>query len=483
MMGSKAPAPKLFVSFDLDSRVPPHHVLRRLAEAVDFAFVRELARPYYSHTGQPSVDPVVLFKLSLLGYLFGIISERRLCEEASLNLAWRWFLNYELDEAIPDHSVLTKARARFGIKVYEEFFRKVVRMCEESGLIQGKTVFVDSTLVAANASRRSLRSRSLLKGLGSARAYVHKVWHENPAQLSEEDGVQRSRPGRGLVNRETVSRTDPEAQMVSRRGQSRQLAHKAHLTVDGGAGRVVTAVEVRPATEGDGQAVGRMLDRHRQAVGRAAGELVADSGYTTDKAQEDCAERGVQAVLASIQRGGRRGVFPNQAFKYDEASDHYLCPAGEVLRRTSEQRDRQTTVYVAAASACAACPLKPSCAPGKQGRRVVRRWNQALWEQNANYAKSRRGRRLLRRRAAVAEPVIGDLKMKQGLARAQFRGRQNLQIQVLLTAAAYNLKLLAGRRPVPQSGWAALAAPTPLTSVSRLLAAFQRPPSYAPGFA
>src|ERR671934_2959342 len=119
MMGSKAPEPKLYVSFDLDSQIPRTHILRRLDEAVDFSFVRELARPYYSHTGQPSVDPVVLFKLSLLGYLFGVVSERQLCQDASLNLAWRWFLGYELDEAIPNHSVLSKARRRFGVKVYE----------------------------------------------------------------------------------------------------------------------------------------------------------------------------------------------------------------------------------------------------------------------------------------------------------------------------------------------------------------------------
>jgi transposase len=130
MMGQKTAQPKLYYSFSLDEAVPRNHVVRRLVAAVDFSFVYGLVRRYYSHTGQPSVDPVVLFKLSLLGYLFNITSERRLCEEASLNLAWRWFLGYELDEPIPDHSVLSKARRRFGPVVYERFFRRIVQLCE-----------------------------------------------------------------------------------------------------------------------------------------------------------------------------------------------------------------------------------------------------------------------------------------------------------------------------------------------------------------
>jgi len=486
MMGSKTTAPKLYISFDLDAHVPPNHLVRRIADAVDFGFVRGLAQPFYSHTGQPSVDPVVLFKLTLLGYLYGVVSERRLCEEASLNLAWRWFLGYELEDAVPDHSVLTKARRRFGVQVYEQFFAQVVKLCEARGLIQGKTLFLDSTLIAANASRESVRARRLVTELGSARAYVHNVWHTNPGEpAADDDGVRRTRPGRGVANRDLVSRTDPEAQMVSRLGRPGQLAHKAHLTVDAGRARVVTAVEVRPATEGDGQATAALLDRHQQAVGRPIGELVADSGYTTEATQEACAERGVQPVLAPIQRSGRRGTFPSTDFGYVAERDHYVCPAGQVLRPRFRQRSR--TVYAAAAGTCAACPLKAQCAPGKKERHIIRRWNQAVWDRSTAFARSWRGRALLRRRGAVVEPRIGDLKTKHGLARAQFRGRQNLQIQVLLTAAALNLKALARWRPVPQSGWAAIPAPPSmgalLDSVRRALHHYRSGPSSKSVFA
>ena len=157
MMGTKSVEPKLYLNFSLDAAVPRNHIVRRLASAVDLGFVYGLVKKYYSTTGQPSVDPVVIFKLSLLGYLFNISSERRICEEARLNLAWRWFLGYELDEQIPDHSVLSKARKRYGVAVYERFFQQVVQMCEARGLVQGDVLFLDACV--ARKLRRSLVQR------------------------------------------------------------------------------------------------------------------------------------------------------------------------------------------------------------------------------------------------------------------------------------------------------------------------------------
>src|SRR6266508_2134118 len=159
MMGTKTPSSKLFYEFSLEERVPADHLLRRVGQAVDFSFVRRLTGRFYSHTGQPSVDPVVLFKMALLGYLYGIASERRLAAEIRLNLAYMWFLGYDLDETPPDHSVLSKARRRFGPTVYQAFFTEVVRQCERAGLVRGDTLYLDSTLVRANAALSSLGRR------------------------------------------------------------------------------------------------------------------------------------------------------------------------------------------------------------------------------------------------------------------------------------------------------------------------------------
>ena len=160
MMGQRDFETKLYYQLSLDQLVPQDHLLRRIAEAVDFSFVRPLCRPYYSHTGQPSVDPVVIFKMLLLGYLYGITSERRLAEEVRLHMGYRWFLGYDIDLPTPDHSVLSKARARFGSSVFEEFFRQSIELCRQAGLMEEGPVYVDSTLMRANASVDSLTRRA-----------------------------------------------------------------------------------------------------------------------------------------------------------------------------------------------------------------------------------------------------------------------------------------------------------------------------------
>ena len=297
MMGSKAVEPKLFLSFDLDAAVPPTHILRRIAEVVDFSFVRDLAKPYYSHTGQPSVDPVVLFKLWLLGYLFNIRSERRLCEEASLNLAWRWYLGYELDEPLPDHSVLTKARRRFGTRVYELFFRRIVQLCEERGLVQGDVLYLDSTLSDANAARDSLRSRALAKQLIPEPAqFVADIFAMNdplpePEKPREKGGTEPE-PGplqkKPALRRSLMSTTDPDAEIATRHNGRSRLVYKTQVMVDGGKASIITAVDVGAAGDSDASSVGKMLDKHQANLGRAPRELVGDSGYGSVDGFREC---------------------------------------------------------------------------------------------------------------------------------------------------------------------------------------------------
>ena len=180
MMGRKGSVGKLFYQFSLEERVPQDHLLRRVLAAVDFSFVRRMTERFYSHTGQPSIDPVVIFKMALLGYLYGITSERRLVEEIRLNLAYLWFIGYDLDESVPDHSVLSKARARFGPTVYQGFFKEIVRQCDQAGLVRGDKVYLDSTLVEADASLDSVGSRSLVSQLPDADEHVRKLWQDNP---------------------------------------------------------------------------------------------------------------------------------------------------------------------------------------------------------------------------------------------------------------------------------------------------------------
>ncbi len=174
MMGSKVYQEKMFYKFSLSKRMSEDHFLRKVAKVSDLSFVGKLVKPYYSYTGQPSIDPIVLFKIMLIGYFYGITSERRLAGEISLNMAFMWYLGYDLDESTPDHSVISKARARHGKEVFEQsldgypFFQKV---------------FVDSTIVKANASLKSLVSRQdLVEPKFSPKEYVERLFSENPVE-------------------------------------------------------------------------------------------------------------------------------------------------------------------------------------------------------------------------------------------------------------------------------------------------------------
>lgn len=483
MMGEKAVEPKLYLSFSLDAAVPGDHLVRRLADALDLSFVRGLARPYYSGTGRPSVDPLVLFKLSLLGYLFNITSERRLCEEAGLNLAWRWFLGYELDEPIPDHSVLSKARKRFGPPVYERFFKRVVAVCEQRGLVQGDVLFLDATLSKANASEKSFRSRALTQELSPPETFVAELWAVNEDEPAEELPPPREkrrggrppkadakwRQGKSITNSLNVSRTDPDAQMFHKFGQPATLSHKTHFGVDGGKAGVITAVGVAPSCEADSQVVGKMLDKHAAAVGRPVRELVGDRGYGSEAAQRACAARGVTGTLGMRTLANRHGSFNRDRFTYDADSDTFVCPNGQELVRFVENFQLRVSLYRPPRGTCRTCPFKAQCAPGVADRSVTRRWDADLWTTWTTHMQSRHARRMMRRRQEVSERAFADGKEKHGLARAQFRGRGKMRIQALLTATAMNLKKLVRFGPVAHAGMA-VAIPVVTEQTRRPLA-------------
>jgi transposase len=229
MMGTKDSEGKLFYQFSLEERVPEDHLLRRVLAVVDFSFVRRLTARFYSHTGQPSIDPVVIFKMALLSYLYGITSERRLVDEIRLNLVYLWFIGYDLDEAVSDHSVLSKARKRYGPTVYLAFFKEVVQQCERAGLIRGDKLFVDSTLVQANASLDSVGSRALVSQLPDIPAHVDRLWQDNSDPTSAEDSPADS-PADSPVGKPSSRRLSPVPSTPTAGPSAMQTAPSATLS-------------------------------------------------------------------------------------------------------------------------------------------------------------------------------------------------------------------------------------------------------------
>lgn len=291
MMGQRDFETKLYYQLSLERLVPPDHLLRRILAAVDFSFVRRLCRPYYSHTGQPSVDPVVIFKMLLIGYLYGITSERRLAQEVSLHLAYRWFCGYDFDMAAPDHSVLSKARARLGSDVFEEFFRQSIEFCRQVGLVEEGPVYVDSTLIRAGASMDSLtRRQDLVQPPLTVTEYLSRLDQESDETDDESssdsgsDGDAAPPSGQSQrlrTNQEFVSRTDPEATLVNRPEFGRHLAYKAHAAVAGKGGQVITAAVATTGATADEHLLAEVLWQHRRLSGLGVLEVVADAKYGT----------------------------------------------------------------------------------------------------------------------------------------------------------------------------------------------------------
>jgi transposase len=454
MLGQQDFDSKLYYyDLSLDGLVPEDHLLRRIAAGVDFSFVRSLCRPYYSHTGQPSVDPVVIFKMLLLGYLYGITSERRLAQEVSLHLGYRWFLGYDFDVPTPNHSVLSKARARFSAEVFESFFRRTIDLCREVGLLEEGPVYVDSTLIQASAAVDSLVWRDeLVQPPLSIAEYLNRLNTENdPAPAAAEPppprpdpAPERRRRGQEALprpNQVLQSRTDPEATLVNRPEFGRHLAYKAHVAVAGKRGQVITAAVATTGIEADEHLLAEVLWQHHRLSGLKLGEVVADAKYGTSFNFLYLGRLGLRAYIPLTRFGNmRKDIWGREHFQWLPDEDAYLCPAGQKLGRYAQIRGTQRVQYRAPKGSCAACPFREQCTPSGRERTIHRSWGQDFVDATAMLMAGPLGKQRLAERKAYIEGTFGLGKELHGLRRTRFRGRWRVQIQLWLTAAAMNIK-------------------------------------------
>lgn len=465
MMGKHHFTPKLYYDLSLDRLIPQDHLLRQISASIDFSFVYPSARPYYSHTGQPSVDPIVLFKTLLIGFLYGITSERRLIREIQVNMAYRWFLGYDLDETIPDHSVLSKARARFGMEIFEDFFKHSIEMCQKAGLLSEGPVYVDTTLVQAAASMDSLRERDeIIKPPLPPREYVNRLYTENdplpqedltpcPSQSSitrcstSEPEVppryRKKRPDghRRKANNELVSRTDPEATVVSRRGFDMHLAYKAHVAVAGAKGQVITAALATTGAKPDEHLLKEMIQYHSEMTNLPIEEVVADAKYGTMANYEFLDNTGITAFIPPRQRKhGPKGIWGGDHFRYLREQDIFLCPSGVPMKRFAHRASTRRISYRVPKGACKGCRFRGKCSPAGQDRTISRFFDQRLVDEAKERISSTKGHELLVQRKVRAEVVFAWAKELHGLRRTRFMGRWKVQIQLWLTAATINIK-------------------------------------------
>jgi len=305
MMGHQSPSqdPLFSVNVQLETRVRSDHPLRRVKDLIDFDFIYGEVADTYGENGNVSVRPPVILKLMLLLVMYNVRSERELMETLPERLDWLWFLGYTLDTEIPDHSVLSKARTRWGKEAFKHFFERIVFACVSAGLVDGTKIFMDSSFIDANASNRAIiDTHSLTR-------YLNEGYRKLEERLEEKE-VTEPRTDH-VVNRRYVSTTDPDASIVRQGRGGAKLEYKTHRAVDAGC-EIITAVEVTPGAVNEGHKMAALIDGHEATTHAQAKTIVADSQYGTKENFLLCYDKGIAAHMPAakyLNEGSRKGIF------------------------------------------------------------------------------------------------------------------------------------------------------------------------------
>lgn len=436
MMGRQSPPQSrlFYTNCNLDKRVRKDHPLRTIARVVDFDFIYREVEDRYGINGNVSVPPPVILKLLLLLVLYNVRSERELMETLPERLDWLWFLGYELDDEIPDHSVLSKARSRWGIKAFQSFFERIVSQCVQAGLVDGTKLFVDASLIDADASNNSVVDTDNL------RRYLQKSYRRLEERLDEADS-DKDTP----ANSRHISTTDPDASVTRHRSGRSKLRYKTHRAVDPDC-EVITATTVTPGSRDEGNLLAEMIEIHEHNTASTVATAVADSRYGKMDNFLLCHELGIKAHIPSLEQtqrgsGRQKGIFPKEHFSYDPVTDTFRCPAGHLLTRRVYNTRRKSYEYKASSGACAHCHLRDRCTRSKNGRTLKRHSRQDALDIMLEGAKSREAKRDIKRRQHLSERSFAWSK-RYGYKRARWRRLWRMQIQDFLVAAVQNISIL-----------------------------------------
>jgi transposase len=450
MMGARQVSQgALFYEFSLESHVPADHLLRRIDRFVDLDGVRSRLAPLYSSTGRPSIDPELMIRMLLIGYCFGIRSERRLCEEVHLNLAYSWFCRLDLTGQVPDHSTFSKNRhGRFRESdLLRHVFEATVRRCIAEGLVGGARFAVDASLIEADVNIQRSTARA--------------DW--DPGTIDPETAPRAVREYLAVLDdaafgaaSDTAPKftapADPAAQWTGAMRRAAIFAYATNYLVDTDNAIIVDVEATRAIRQAETGAARTMLDRTQARFGLSPERLIADAAYgSAPMLAWLVEERGIAPHIPVFDKSGRKdGTFERADFAYDAEEDVYICPGGNTLRprqkvyRTAGSlADADGMIrYRASKHDCDACALKPRCCPGQPHRKVPRSIHEDARQvardiaETDAYAISR----ALRKKV---EMLFAHLKRILGLRRLRLRGPNGARDEFLLAAAAQNLRKLA----------------------------------------
>jgi len=442
VQGKKEFRQRIYYNINLDSLVPQDHLLKRLEKLISFDFVRDITKDYYSHTGKPSIDPIVLVKMILVGYLFDIRSERKLIEEISLNLAYRWYIGYDLDEEIPNHSIFSKARVRFGKKLFLDIFEQILIKCIDFGLVSKDGMLIDSTIVKADASVGSLVDINLSpedywKRLDQQEKPKKKLIGSHFTGKVDKNKIGKRRRDANRVSLRKKSTTDPDATLFYRPGAGSHLSYKAHFTTD--TNGIITAVSASPSSLHDTGAVPDLVGSHEKILGTPTW-IAADTKYGSEECLKYLQDKNIKTAVRPETKTNKPGCFSRDKFIYDSIKDCYICPNGKVLKRKSKSYTHNRIAYKSNKLDCSLCPIKEKCISGKGNFRTVSHYDSLCYRKAGEWYRSEYGRAMQKLRSTVIEGVFGQAKVYHGMARTKFRGLLKVEIQFLMTATALNLK-------------------------------------------
>jgi transposase len=441
MMGRrKSEQGQLFYAFDLDAVVPDDHQVRRIAAVLDLTWVRAELAPHYSHTGRPSIDPELMIRMLILGYVFAIRSERALCREVQLNLAYRWFCGLGIEDKIPDHSAFTRARnERFReCDVFRRVFERVVTACMKAGFVGGTGFAVDASLIAADANKcRSIPGDE----------WSHEINPETAKRAVQDYLANLDDPAWGAatdVVPKFVAPADPAAQWTGALRNAAFFAYADNYLIDVKFGIIMDVEASRAIRQAEVGASQAMIERTEATFGLKPDWLVADTAYGSAPNLHFLVDvKDIEPHVPVIEKSQREdGTFSRADFVYDASRDVYVCRNGKILPTNGRLRDDGMYAYYSRVSDCRDCPFKPRCCPKTPSRKITRHEHEAARDVARAVAKTAAYEQTRRDRKKV-EMLFAHLKRILRMGRLRLRGPAGAQFEFTLAAIAQNLRRLA----------------------------------------
>lgn len=441
---------RLFYALNLEEYVPGHHLLRRIDRGLDLSDLRQYLKDFYSPVGRPSIDPELMIRMLVVGYCYGIRSERRLCEEVHLNLAYRWFCRLGLEDEVPNHSTLSKNRhGRFRASgLFRWLFNEVVLRCMTAGLVKGEGFAVDASIIKADASRqRGIAGDEAINwgdpalGTRAVREYLEAL---------DDEALAQTLPKR-------LSLTDPLARWTAAPGGPAFFAYSTNYLIDTEHG-VILDVEATPAHRtAEVESTKTMVERVEERFDITPERLIGDTAYgTAPMLAWMVEEKGIEPHVPVWDKTERKnGTFSSNDFHWNEEDGEYRCPAGRPLRsewrafkrRRSHVTKANTVIYRSSQADCTTCPMKSRCCPNTPMRKIVRSVHEAAREVARRIATTAAYQRSRCERKKV-EMLFAHLKRILKVDRLRLRGLTGATDEFTLAAAVQNLRRLA--KLVPQ---------------------------------